>query len=226
MRTNKIDCLLNSVTFSINRILPFNFLLFTSICNCGDVSHYNLWRFCFTWTTFTWRKYQTRLIINSKVTRYFGLSEGNRRTGYITWPKVSTLQSTILAKACFATSFLGSFWERGCLFCCNSSVIFFFWRMWIGRWIRNVQSICTLVWTIITPPLVHIHQMKKPAPRIAAKINCKCNRSFRGDLRRSLYSQVPTIYRSVRKCRKVLAEKCLAKSLARLCKKVVKLNYI
>jgi dipeptide/tripeptide permease len=50
-----------------------------------------------------------------------------------------------------------------------SSVIFSFWYMWTSRWVTNVRSTCTFIWTFITYPLIHIHQ-KKIAPKIAAKI--------------------------------------------------------
>jgi hypothetical protein len=42
-----------------------------------------------------------------------------------------------------------------------SSAIFSFWCMWTSRWAMNVRSTCTLIWTFITHPLVHIHQKKK-----------------------------------------------------------------
>jgi hypothetical protein len=48
-----------------------------------------------------------------------------------------------------------------------------FWCMWTSRCVMNALKICTLIWTFITRPLVHIHQRKKIAPKLAAK-NCKC----------------------------------------------------
>ena len=59
-----------------------------------------------------------------------------------------------------------------------SSAIFFFWCMWTSRWVMNVLSMCTLTWTFISYPLVHIHQKKKIAPKIAAKI-ASVNRSYK-----------------------------------------------
>ena len=56
------------------------------------------------------------------------------------------------------------------IFAAISSAIFFFWCMWTSGWVMNVLSVCTLIWTFVTHPLVHIHQKKKIAPKIAAKI--------------------------------------------------------
>jgi hypothetical protein len=45
--------------------------------------------------------------------------------------------------------------------------------MWTSRWVMNVQSMCTLIWTFITLPLLHIHQKKKIAAQIAS-VNRSC----------------------------------------------------
>jgi hypothetical protein len=44
-------------------------------------------------------------------------------------------------------------------------------------WVTNVLGICTLIWTFITHPLVHIHQKKKIAPKIAG-LNSKPTNPF------------------------------------------------
>jgi hypothetical protein len=44
------------------------------------------------------------------------------------------------------------------------------WWMWKSRWVTNVLSMCSLIWTFVTHPLVHIYQKKKIAPKIAGEI--------------------------------------------------------
>jgi hypothetical protein len=56
------------------------------------------------------------------------------------------------------------------IFAAISSAIFLFWWMWTSRWVTNVLSTCALIWTFIAHLLVHIHQKKKIALEIAAKI--------------------------------------------------------
>jgi hypothetical protein len=64
------------------------------------------------------------------------------------------------------------------VFAAISSVIFFFWWMWTSRWVTNVLSTCTLIWTFLTHPLFHIHQKKKVAPKFTAKI-ASVNKAFK-----------------------------------------------
>jgi hypothetical protein len=49
-------------------------------------------------------------------------------------------------------------------------LMFFFWWMRTSKWVVNVLSTCSFIWEFITHPLVHIHQKKKIALEIAAKI--------------------------------------------------------
>jgi hypothetical protein len=43
------------------------------------------------------------------------------------------------------------------------TAIFCFWCMGRSRWVVNVLRVCTLIWTFITHPFVHIHQKTKIA---------------------------------------------------------------
>ena len=46
-------------------------------------------------------------------------------------------------------------------FAAISSAIFSFWCMWTSKWVTNVRSTCTFIWTFIIHPLIHIYQKKK-----------------------------------------------------------------
>jgi hypothetical protein len=54
------------------------------------------------------------------------------------------------------------------IFAAISSVNFYFWWMWMSRWVMNVLSMCTLIWRFTAHPLVHIHQKRKITAKIAS----------------------------------------------------------
>jgi hypothetical protein len=61
---------------------------------------------------------------------------------------------------------------------CNFGAIFFSWCMWTSGWVMNVQMRVHILRTFITHLLVRIHQKKKVALEIAAKIASACKPAF------------------------------------------------
>jgi hypothetical protein len=96
------------------------------------------------------------LIVSIKILSVAGIIHWWSETVPKIWQHVSTSKARL------------HHWFTLAIFAAIASAIFSFWWMWTSRWVTNVRSTCTLSWTLITYPLVHIHQKKKIAAKIAS----------------------------------------------------------